>query len=113
MGKTKVKFSERKIYEPNIYHVYLEFENNERKFLSEIGKNGNILQVEKEEINHYILPNVSQSIEEIKELEKIHNKSYYIFGVNDCRHFCNRMLDSLYEFEIYECDVIIDNMKLN
>lgn len=97
VGKTKVKMSERKIYEPNIYHVYLEFENNNETLLSEIGKY-TIFQVEHGETKQYRLPNIIQSLDELREIENIHNTSPYILGINDCRHFCDRMLDSLYNF---------------
>lgn len=97
IGKTKVFFVERKIYNPNIYHVYLQFKSKDKLLLTEIGKNGNIFQVDKEEINAYRLPNIDKSFCEIEYFENIHNKTNYIFGINDCRHFCDRMLDSLYD----------------
>lgn len=101
-GKTKVRFMEAKIAPPNIYHVYLRIETPKIIHISEKGKDFDV-HITSSEQNEYKLPDTEKSIEEILQLEHKYNKESYIFGFNDCRHYCNKMLNAIYELNDEEC----------
>lgn len=95
-GFTKIIYTEKKIAPPNIYHVSLSIKEGNSLYISEIGK-GFELEIYSSEVNEIELPNTSKTIENIIALEDLYSDETYIFGFNDCRHHCNRMMNAIYQ----------------
>lgn len=106
-GKTKVFLVEKKIAPPNIYHVSLEFKRNDTLYITETAKQFH-LQIKSSDTIIHSLPDINKSIYEIKAYETKLQEEPYILGFNDCRHYCNKMLDILYNVDDEMCMLIKD-----
>ena len=98
-GTTTVHFKSKcSDFNPNLKHVYLEFNRKNHKYLSEHSPTWKLdtpklfFTTDDATIR---LPDISVDITEIQEFEK-QNKSFYFLGINDCRHHVCKILKFCY-----------------
>lgn len=102
VGTMRVALVEKMIAPPNIYHVSLEFKTLRQTYVTEIGKDFQ-LTIDSSKTNTYHLPRIDKSLKDIQVYENIYREEGYLLGFNDCRHYCNKMLNSIYEVDDESC----------